>query len=730
MLNYWLQYIQIRWSGLFDREYYLTNYPDVRLADVDPLLHYLKYGWKEARNPSMDFDSLFYMETNPDVRQSGINPLVHFLRRGRSQGRKPRPTFSTVVCTPKVDTAELAACWQANSTMFKIWQADDEGFFVDRLMGYPEYSQVIIPALDCEASRPKVSFCVPVFYDLSQLRPAVQSFLAQTVADFELILLVGPSSADDSAFIGSFDDPRIRAVRIDADCGVAHAWNRGLELARGEYICLLGPDDVTLPENLATKIAVLNAHSSVGCVLSDLAASPAASVAKTTGEKGARLWSTADQSLSGGALFEKLLLALDEIGCQSVLARRACFEKLGGFDARLPFYADTEMWLRIALFYDVADLAQPLAGGKIFARPPASLTLPYAYLCKRLLLEKFPEQFGSAYHQAVSNDTSHRAFEYSAAFLRQGQFKLARLYLTFKDRLLSLASRAGHAPSYTLRLENILKNRKKTTPKISVIVTAYKHEQYIAQCLESILAQRGDFSVEIIVGDDDSPDRTRDIVATYAAQHPTVIFLYPLQPNVGITANIFRCLQVCDGDYIAFCEGDDYWLDPNKLQKQVTMLAEHLEYACCFNSILLKYVGDGRSIQHPDQAALDKPFLTTEDLIEKNYIGNFSCCMYRASVLRQLPDQMFEMFTVDWMVNMACGQLGKIGYLPEVLSVYRVHEQGAWSGKSQIGQLLNLIDYINDYNAALAYRYSDEFNHMKTIIQSKINHLGMYRPGT
>lgn len=87
----------IKKSGLFDERYYLTIYEDVRKGDIDPIEHYLKYGWKERRNPSEKFDTNFYLETYPDVKHSKINPLLHFVRYGQKEGRKAHPKSSIVI---------------------------------------------------------------------------------------------------------------------------------------------------------------------------------------------------------------------------------------------------------------------------------------------------------------------------------------------------------------------------------------------------------------------------------------------------------------------------------------------------------------------------------------------------------------------------------------------------------------------------------------------------------
>ncbi len=91
MIREILDYIIIKKSGAFDPAFYLLRYPDCRLADVDPLWHFVRYGWREGRNPSPNFDTTFYLERYPDVRAANVNPLVHYIRYGRREGRVPKP---------------------------------------------------------------------------------------------------------------------------------------------------------------------------------------------------------------------------------------------------------------------------------------------------------------------------------------------------------------------------------------------------------------------------------------------------------------------------------------------------------------------------------------------------------------------------------------------------------------------------------------------------------------
>lgn len=259
--------------------------------------------------------------------------------------------------------------------------------------------------------------------------------------------------------------------------------------------------------------------------------------------------------------------------------------------------------------------------------------------------------------------------------------------------------------------------------KISVIVTTFNHEKYIAQCLESIRCQTGDFQMEVIIGDDSSTDHTRAIAQRFQEEYPETFSILPALPNLGITKNLKRCLDACSGYYVAICEGDDYWTDSSKLQKQMTLLESQPNYSMCFNAILIYFEESSRFEPYRDQLLLNKDFLTTEELIEQNYIGNFSCCMYRTEVVRKLPDQLFEIFTVDWMFNICCSQFGKIGFIRDRMSVYRKHASGAWAGKSELESLYQILPLIEMYNEFFSYKYDPYFKTYKAKVTHLINNI-------
>ena len=116
-------------------------------------------------------------------------------------------------------------------------------------------------------------------------------------------------------------------------------------------------------------------------------------------------------------------------------------------------------------------------------------------------------------------------------------------------------------------------------PLVSVIVTTYNQEKFIRKAIDSNLAQETSFEYEIIIGEDFSTDGTRDICVDYSLKYPDIIRLLLHQKNVGMHQNAIQTLHLAKGKYIAFCEGDDFWTDPNKLQMQFALLENNSEYS-------------------------------------------------------------------------------------------------------------------------------------------------------
>ena len=184
-------------------------------------------------------------------------------------------------------------------------------------------------------------------------------------------------------------------------------------------------------------------------------------------------------------------------------------------------------------------------------------------------------------------------------------------------------------------------------PLVSVCVTAYNHAPYIAQCLESILAQECDFGVEIVVGEDCSLDSTLDICSSYAERYPEKIRVITSSQNVGMRANYRRVVEAARGEYIAFCDGDDYFLSVDKLRLQVEALEQNPECGLCCTRSLRFIEGEGHKWSYP----VGQMHTQMEDLLFNNTVENCTALARKDLMLRYYlqvrPEEHPEWLTDD-----------------------------------------------------------------------------------
>ena len=204
-----------------------------------------------------------------------------------------------------------------------------------------------------------LSVCMPVYNGNKFLEEAIRSVLDQTFKDFELVIVDDCSTEDPAPILSRFKDPRIQFHRNTVRQGLVGNWNRCVELSRGQLVCVFHQDDVMLPENLQRKVEVLKQNPGVALVYSDARVVEEDLSVRHPG------WFTPtlpneDKVFAGREFFEKMALGDNLVCCPSAVFRRAAFEQLGKFDPQLPYTADWEMWLRLALQFDVAYLKEPL----------------------------------------------------------------------------------------------------------------------------------------------------------------------------------------------------------------------------------------------------------------------------------------------------------------------------------------------------------------------------------
>lgn len=216
-------------------------------------------------------------------------------------------------------------------------------------------------------------------------------------------------------------------------------------------------------------------------------------------------------------------------------------------------------------------------------------------------------------------------------------------------------------------------------PLVSTLMISYNHEAFISQAIKGVLMQKTNFPIELIIGEDYSIDGTREICFEYQQKYPEIIRVLPREENLGMMPNFVDAFKSCRGKYIALCEGDDYWTDLNKLQKQIDFLEANSDFVICFHNMQVVYE-DGNLQPHISNVN-QQQITTFEDLAAKNFIQTASCC-FRNNLFGDFPKWFVNMSVGDWVLHLLNAQYGKIMYLDEVMGVYRVHEQGAWSMKT------------------------------------------------
>jgi len=233
--------------------------------------------------------------------------------------------------------------------------------------------------------------------------------------------------------------------------------------------------------------------------------------------------------------------------------------------------------------------------------------------------------------------------------------------------------------------------------RVTVSLITYNHAPYIAQAIESVLMQQTGFEFELLIGEDDSRDGTRQIVTDYRVRYPGRIrVLLNERKNVVYVNgkpsglwNFTNNIRQSRGQYIALLEGDDYWTSPHKLQKQVEFLEGNPDCAVCFHNVrILDEADPAREALHHTGSMRSK--YDVEDLLAGNFMHTCSV-VFRAGLFADFPRWYFKCPMGDWPLHVLNAQHGRIGYLDEVMGVYRKHAKGSWSAQSQVQVLANSL---------------------------------------
>lgn len=215
---------------------------------------------------------------------------------------------------------------------------------------------------------------------------------------------------------------------------------------------------------------------------------------------------------------------------------------------------------------------------------------------------------------------------------------------------------------------------------VSIICNTYNHEKYVAQTLDGFVMQKTEFAFEVLVHDDASTDSTQDIIRQYEEKYPDLIKpVYQTENQYSKKISITRTFQYprVQGRYIAFCEGDDYWTDPYKLQKQVDALEAHPEADMCAHRVAMEHNGE---IVRRCPGDEDAHFTAEQVILGGGEFVGTNTLMFRASLLGSKYDYI-RLFSLDYVMQISGSLRGGMIYLKDCMSVYRQMTSGSWTSR-------------------------------------------------
>lgn len=257
--------------------------------------------------------------------------------------------------------------------------------------------------------------------------------------------------------------------------------------------------------------------------------------------------------------------------------------------------------------------------------------------------------------------------------------------------------------------------------EISIVCAAYNHEKYIASALEGFLAQTTNFSVEILVNDDASTDRTAQIIKEYQRRSGGRIRgIYQTENQYSQGVNVFKDILIPEtrGKYIAICEGDDYWTDPWKLQKQYDAMELHPEIDLCAHAFEIRDARTGELVSHEILSSVEKVIETGEVILGEGGFFGTNTLMVRSSALFPMPKfAQFKFY--DYSLQILGALRGGVIYLPDLMSVYRTAVPGSFCSKMRNNSDA-MKSYIEDKKAMLSQLDEDTGRQYHREIEARV----------
>lgn len=257
---------------------------------------------------------------------------------------------------------------------------------------------------------------------------------------------------------------------------------------------------------------------------------------------------------------------------------------------------------------------------------------------------------------------------------------------------------------------------------VSVSMITYGHEHYIEEAINGVLMQECDFEIELIIADDCSPDNTETVVRKIQNTHPRGSWIKYTRyaENIGIANNFAWSLLAGKGEYIAICEGDDYWTDPNKLQKQVDFLKSHSDFSMvCHSSNEVDAKGNVFKVATRSDDIID---LST--VFEEGWFIRTASILFRKEVLSKgFPDFFYKAYSTDYILQVMILKNGNCKYLPEVMSAYRRHDGGVSQAIPglQVKRWIKKLSLLDQLDRFTNFKYTQQVKKQKNDIEKSIS---------
>lgn len=263
---------------------------------------------------------------------------------------------------------------------------------------------------------------------------------------------------------------------------------------------------------------------------------------------------------------------------------------------------------------------------------------------------------------------------------------------------------------------------------VSVVCTAYNHEAYIASAIDSFLMQKTNFNYEILIHDDASTDKTAEIILKYESKYPDIIktiYQKENQHSKGVKILNEVLLPIAKGKYIAICEGDDFWNDESKLQKQFQIIEEKQNIKLVTHAAN-RITEKGESIDLPVKPFCTDKILSTEDiLLHAGSMFPTNSYFFRRSDYILMPSFYMLSPVGDRRIVIYLSTLGNVYYSPEIMSSYRVNSKGSWSSRIYENNDMKINFYTESIKFFRELNLQTNYNYDK-IISIKIENLTFY----